>query len=83
MNMSTGTAQVAYKKGEVYLIDRYGAGLTEVTILDISKSAKAIKTDTDGWMTGERFHDMVAGKIGHIEMQGFFIFKRRVVVRET
>jgi hypothetical protein len=79
--MKLKTAQVAYKKGEVYLVNRYSTGLSEVVILDVSQSAKAIKTDIDGWMTGERFHDMVKGKIGHTEMKGFFIFKRRVVVR--
>lgn len=81
--MNTGTAQVAYKKGDVYLCARYGDSnaFSEVTILDVSQSAKAVKTDLDGWMAGTKFHDTVKGKIGHVELQGFWIFKRRVVVR--
>jgi hypothetical protein len=79
--MKLETAQVAYKKGDVCLFHRCGWGLSEVIILDVSQAAKAIKTDIDGWMTVESFNEMVKGKIGHVEMRGFFIFKWRVVVR--
>ena len=64
--MDTGKTKVAYKKGEVYLCAPYGDGcqFKEVEILDVEQTAKAIKTDADGWIDAAKFHATVKGLIG-------------------
>ncbi len=81
--MDTGKTQVAYKKGDVCLCARYGDtnGFQEVEVLDIAQTAKAVKTDADGWIDAAKFHATVKGRIGLVEYRGWWPLKRRVVVR--
>lgn len=81
--MDTEKTQVAYKKGDVYLCARYGdaGSLQEVEVLDISQTAKAVKTDADGWIDAAKFHATVRGKIGRAEYRRVWFTSRRTVVR--
>ena len=82
--MNTGKTRVAYKKGEIYLCARFGeeGPFQEVEILDVSQSANAVKISSDGWHDAAKFHSTVKGKIGHVEYRGWWVMRRRIVVRE-
>lgn len=83
--MNTGKTQVAYKKGDVYLVAPYGDGgqFKEVEILDVAQTANAVKTNADGWMDAAKFHATVKGKIGQAEYWGWWPIRWRVVVRSN
>lgn len=81
--MDTAKTQVAYKKGDVYLCELYCTGeYKEVEILDVAQTAQSVKTDLNGWIAAAKFHPTVRGKIGHVEYHGWWVMKRRILVRD-
>ena len=74
--------QVEYKIGDLCLISLFNEKpLIEMEILDICVKPPLIKT-RNGWEKAEDFHKKVLCKLGHYELRGWWIFKRRVFLKE-
>ena len=71
-----------YKIGDLYLTHVFSdKSLKEVEITDTCTNPPLIKTNS-GWEKAEDFHKKVLCKLGHYELKGWWIFKRRVFVKE-
>ena len=75
-----------FKKGEVYLAD-FAFDREEVEILQVLGDDMLVRwwiggVKKDQWTQVTKFTAKRPSKIGHVEYRGFWIFKRRVVVKE-
>ena len=74
---------VEYKVGDLYLTNYLHHGiLKEVEITDVCQKPPFIKT-CHGWEKAEDFHKRVLCKLGHYELKGFWIFKKKVFIKEN
>lgn len=75
-----------FKKGDVYLAD-FAFDREEAEILQVLESDMLVRwwiegVKKDQWMRVTKFVEKRPSKIGRVEYRGFWIFKRRVVVKE-
>lgn len=71
-----------FNVGDLYLINQpYQGILKEEEIIDVCHKPALVRTP-DGWEKAEDFNKKVLCKLGHYDLRGWGIFKRRVFVKE-
>lgn len=82
--MNVGKKTLEFRVGDLLLIrdDIQLCELREAEITAISNDARAILLNGNEWQLINDISRYIVGKIGRVVYKGFWLFKRRIVIRE-